>query len=80
MTWNYRVIKRLADNVGEVSAYYRIHEVYYDEKGRPTSWTENCIEPIGDSPKELEEDLRLMLKALREPVLVEENGKLVERK
>jgi hypothetical protein len=38
MTWNYRIIK-YRDSNG-----FGLHEVYYDEKGRPSAMTKN---PVG---------------------------------
>jgi len=65
MTWNYRVVKR---GHGE-DTFYGIYEVYYDEDGKPEYITENPIYPIGDSVKELTEDISYMLTAFGKPIL-----------
>lgn len=45
MSWNYRIVAEESD--GETT--YRIHEVFYDDTGRPTSWAEDPVMPCGDS-------------------------------
>ena len=39
MGWNHRVMK---SKDGE-DDYYQIHEVYYNNKGEPGSWTKNGV-------------------------------------
>lgn len=39
MTWNHRVIKRKDGD----KEYFGIHEVHYDENGKPGACTENAI-------------------------------------
>lgn len=71
MSWNYRII--LSDT-GE----YCVHEVYYDKKTKkPNAWSENPISPLGETIKELEDDLRHMHSALSKPILKVVDGKLV---
>lgn len=71
MTWNHRVIK---DEHGQ----YMIHEVYYDKDGNIETWTENSTSPCGDeSLADLKEDIKIYVKALEKPVLIEVEGKLV---
>ncbi len=65
--WNYRVVYRS----GEEECPYRIHEVYYDDNGRPEAWTENAVTPMGESLGELRNDCRYFLDAFRLPVLEE---------
>jgi len=48
---------------------YEIHEVYYDEAGKPKMYTENPMKPFGESVRELRQDLMWMLSALDKPVL-----------
>lgn len=59
MTWNYRVL-RYAD--GE----FGIHEVYYDETGKPTSCTLDAVGVVGEDVAGV---LEMMTRALKEPVL-----------
>lgn len=62
--WNYRVI--------ESEDIFRIHEVYYNEKGGITAFSENPITPLGETLDELRGDLEYYLQALDRPVLKKE--------
>lgn len=62
--WNYRV---LANQEHKVTTF-GIHEVYY-EHGKPVSYTEKSISPYGESAKELKKCLKMMRRALKEPVI-----------
>lgn len=64
-TWDYRVVHRV--NGGEDE--YHIHEVYYDEAGKITMWSQEPIAPHGSSHAELMADVELMVKASFRPVL-----------
>lgn len=70
MTWNYRVIRRHHAETDSVTYY--VHEVYYGEDGSIEKWTEEPVEPLGESPEELREDIRYFLRAFRLPILEEE--------
>ena len=71
MTWNYRVIRHGDED-------YRVHEVYYSDKGVPESWTIESMDVVGESPGEIEKDLVVMLDDLRRhKVLRIVNHKLV---
>jgi hypothetical protein len=48
---------------------YEIHEVYYDEDGKPKMYTMNASRPFGESTRELRQDLMWMMKALDMPTL-----------
>jgi hypothetical protein len=74
MSWNYRVIRYPET---EDSAF-AIHEVYYDKEGRPTSWAENPIAPLGDNLLELRAEVEYMLEAFDKPVLTIVDDKLIE--
>lgn len=66
MNWNYRVMKReISEDVFE----YGIYEVYYDDDGAVSSWTENSMTPTVDSPEGLREELEIMKKAFDLDVL-----------
>ncbi len=60
MSWNYRVI--------ETEWGYEIREVYYTD-GEPVASTAGAVGCCGESLEELEEDLKLRIKALDKPVL-----------
>jgi len=59
--WNYRVILR--------GATYAIHEVYYREDGSIKGATKEPVFPVGESVKELEEEISHYAKALELPFL-----------
>lgn len=64
MTWNYRVVHRVVE--GE--DVYAIHEAYYDGD-KPTSITEESVNPHGETLEELKLDVVYYLKALELPLL-----------
>jgi len=67
--WNYRVFKN-SNYAGEDQ--YGIIEVYYDNKGKPSGYTDYHV-PWGENIKDLKWELSSMLKACREPILTEED-------
>ncbi|WP_285644998.1 hypothetical protein [Pseudomonas sp. NBRC 100443] len=66
--WNYRVLMRHDTIEGEI---YEIHEVYYDENGDISMWTEHPAELSEGSVEDLRDTLKHMLDALRKPPLRE---------
>jgi len=67
MKWNFRIIHKKMD---EESAY-RIHEVYYGEKGTIANWAKSPVKPSGSNIHELRNNIRFLLSAFRLPVLTE---------
>jgi hypothetical protein len=67
--FNYRL---LAHKDGE-DDYFQIHEVYYDENGKPESYTKNGIPVGGNDIGELRWVLNEMENCLKEPILSVEN-------
>jgi hypothetical protein len=74
VTWNYRVIEfQSGDEI-----HRAIHEVYYDEAGKPNGYTENPASVFwnadedGDAPNRI---LERMQEALKKPVLTEKDFK-----
>jgi len=69
--WNYRVVRKAyppgAD--GTIEHVLGIHEVYYDDDGKPEMVTENRMDAHGETLDELRTDLRWMMEALDKPVL-----------
>lgn len=65
MSWNYRIIRRQFN--GRVS--YQVHEVYYRPDGTIEGWTENPINPAGETPEELKQDFSRQLLAFESPIL-----------
>ena len=72
-SWNYRVMCHEYD--GEIS--YCIHEVYYDDDGKVTGWTQSASALFGESVEELIRDAELMSKAIKLPILDFESGLLI---
>ncbi|NKE72887.1 hypothetical protein [Candidatus Manganitrophus noduliformans] len=65
--WDSRVIrKRHSDSNG---ATYQIHEVYYADNGSVEHWTEDSVQPFGETAEELREEIRLFLRVFRRPIL-----------
>ena len=69
MSWNYRVIKSYPATAE--NEWYSIHEVYYDDEGKITAWTEDAIAPESDTLEGLRDILGLMRSCLFKPVLHE---------
>lgn len=72
MTWNYRVIEFV--DPYSMEPWRAIHEVYYDEGGKPTSYSEHPAGVVWDTEIGDGEPSRVLEKlamALRHPVLVE---------
>lgn len=63
--WNHRVTRQKT----RFGDWYAIREVYYDDQGNVTAWTEGEMAPVGETVEELRADLERMLAALDEPVL-----------
>jgi len=61
--WNHRVIHRYYEENDTHS--YQIHEVYYEKNGSIEDWTESAMEPFGERPSELREDIRHFIKAIQ---------------
>jgi len=69
-TWNHRVIHKIQTGPqGSSVDYYEIHEVYYNEDGKPTSVTLEAVVPYGESPDELKDDFERMQEAFSKPIL-----------
>jgi len=70
--WNYRIMKRKNDQ-GHFD--FGIYEVFYDDNGKVTGWTENSLTPLCDSEEDLKEELKIMVDAFTKEVLTyEERG------
>ncbi len=65
MSWNHRIVAE--KDGGET--IYRIHEVFYDDGGSPTSWTEDPVIPVGDSVGVIRHEYDLMRIAFFRPAL-----------
>lgn len=73
MVWNHKVIKRRNRDGKWI---FGIHEVFYDdETGHPFAYTEDPVEPFGDSLKELKQSLEWMRLAIKEKPMSEKQLK-----
>ncbi|MBK7585535.1 MAG: hypothetical protein IPI67_35790 [Myxococcales bacterium] len=64
-TFDYRVVFRNGE--------YAVHEVYFDDLGRPESCTVAAVSPSVSSIEGLRHELALMFKALDQPCLRDED-------
>jgi hypothetical protein len=73
MSWNLRVIKN------NETGWFGIYEVYYDQDGKPSSWTEEPVCPAGEDYDELLSDIDHFNAAMKKPALqiVKDGDKLV---
>lgn len=72
-SWNYRIVKTTCTIDGE--AYYQLKEVYYDDDGKVTGFTENAVGLGADSVDELHDIvIDMVLDAFDKPVLDESDS------
>lgn len=65
MAWNYRIVKKqLKDEI-----YFEVCEVYYDEKGKPGSWSWGHNVLGGESMEDLKDTMNKIQEAMKRPVL-----------
>ena len=67
MTWNYRIIK----HDSEKHSYFAIHEVFYNNNGKITSFTENPIDIVGETKIDIKRILKQMTLDTATPTLKE---------
>lgn len=68
MTWNYRVIRH-SPRTPYDDETLAIHEVYYDDKGNPTSCTVDPTGIVGDDLRSLRLSIAGVMRALQMPIL-----------
>lgn len=66
MGWNHRILAH--EHNGEV--YLQIHEVYYNEEGKPNGYTENPISVGSETVKGITWTLNKMLECRTKPILL----------
>jgi len=76
--WNHRILRQETTLGTETFATYALHEVYYDDDGKPGSWTEQPVAIVGDDFKSAAETYLRMSNAFMKPVLAVVDDKLVE--
>ena len=65
--WNHRVMKH--EKADGDDDWYQIHEVYYNGKREPNSWTVEGIVPGGNTLEDLRDELIMMLEATEKEIL-----------
>ncbi len=76
MTWNYRIMKR-KDEIGEYE--FGIYEVYYDENGNVSCWTEKSLIPTNTTAEDLFQDMTIMMEAFKKSTLNYDKDEINER-
>ena len=67
MSWNYRIVRYRNRKAG-----YGLHEVYYDDDGKPWAMTQEPASVAAMTPDEIRGDLMLMqADARKRPILDE---------
>lgn len=67
MSFDYRVTKK---SYKDGTVEFTIREVYYASPGGEIiAWSENPMDPYGESLEEIKDDLRCMTAALTKPIL-----------
>jgi hypothetical protein len=65
MSWNHRVLAHeFKDEI-----YFQVHEVYYDDEGKPHAHTANAVSIGAESLKDIKWTLNRMKEALKKPIL-----------
>ena len=77
MTWDYRVIFTPFEE-GSDEGEYTIREVYYDDEGEISWWSDEAVELISEDFWDLAADFDLIAEAFDKPVLVLIGEELVE--
>lgn len=79
-TFNYRIIH--TDDSEELGhePFVSINEVYYDDNGQVSAWSEEPQYLISENTSELRKDIDLILQAFDRPILTQVGDKLIEYK
>lgn len=73
-TWNHRVLAHKSKNtIDKNEVYFQIHEVYYEKKDKPKSYTKNGVSVGGEGYADLQWVLSEMQSCLTKPVLSADN-------
>jgi hypothetical protein len=67
MHWNHRIVVQHNEYLGEVETTYHFKEVYYENDGTPTSYSDPFM--CGDNLEELQSLVNRLQTALSHPVL-----------
>ncbi|HYT44747.1 MAG TPA: hypothetical protein VEP90_20635 [Methylomirabilota bacterium] len=66
--WDHRVLRKNTGDPNEPEAY-QIHEVYYNDNGEVRGWTEDPVQPYGETFEELRSECEMFLSATLKSVL-----------
>lgn len=67
MSWNYRMTRT---DTGDGEYVYAVREVYYyDDNVSIRGWTDRPVSLIGESPEDIESDLRFIWGVFQKPVI-----------
>lgn len=69
MSWNHRVLA----HTDKDEIYYQIHEVYYDQDGKPDGYTADAIGIGGETLEEISLTLDRMKECIGKPIISAEN-------
>lgn len=77
--WNHRVMRRVAD--GET--FYSVYEVYYDDAGKVTGWTDEPASPlhcpeVDSEGSTMRTEIERFLRACDLPTLDWDTGKEID--
>lgn len=67
MGWNLRILKHNGEN--ENTSYFSIHEVFYNRKGIPSSYTADAVRVMGENIDFMKDYVEKMKEAFNKPVL-----------
>ena len=68
MTWNFRLVRHVGPPPKKI--WYGVHEVFYNDKGRAFTMTEDPVNITGETPKEMRRYLQMISRDIRRlPVL-----------
>jgi len=76
MSWNHRVIASRDAKTKEF--YFQIHEVYYDDDGKPKAHTAEPVSVGGNTLQDIRWTLNRMQEATKKPFLIYEDDKYIE--
>lgn len=65
MGWNHRILAHEDNN----DIFLQVHEVYYDNDGKPEGYTEKAVGVSGDSLKSITWTLNKMKECRKKPIL-----------
>ena len=74
MMWNNRIIKHerpAAPNHKDDAVWYSVHEVFYNENGGVTGYTEDPISIVGETVDEVKSQLKMIMKDIEKHEVID---------